>query len=43
MLAAISKKERALMADLEAAGLSDEALSRSIMEREELVRQVCAH
>lgn len=43
MLTAISKKERAIMAEMEAAGLSDEQLSRSVMEREELVRQVCAH
>lgn len=43
MLTAISKRERFIMAELEAAGLVDEALSRSVMEREELVRQVTAH
>jgi hypothetical protein len=43
MLTAISKRERAIMADMEAAGLMDEALSRSVMEREELVRQITAH
>ncbi|WIA43007.1 hypothetical protein OEZ86_009542 [Tetradesmus obliquus] len=42
MLSAISRKERSIMAELEAAGLMDEELSRSVMEREELVRQVCA-
>jgi hypothetical protein len=31
------------MAELEAAGLMDEELSRSVMEREEVVRQICAH
>lgn len=43
MLTAISKRERHIMAELEAAGLKDEALSRSVMEREELVRQITAH
>jgi hypothetical protein len=43
MLTAISKRERTIMAELEAAGLVDEALSRSVMEREELVRQITAH
>lgn len=43
MLTAISKRERHIMAELEAAGLMDEALSRSVMEREELVRQITAH
>lgn len=43
ILTAISKRERFIMAELEAAGLVDEALSRSMMEREELVRQVTAH
>ncbi len=43
MLTAISKRERIIMAELEAAGLVDEALSRSVMEREELVRQITAH
>lgn len=43
MLTAISKRERAIMAELEGAGLVDEALSRSVMEREELVRQITAH
>ena len=42
-LASISKRERVIMAELEGAGLMDEALSRSLMEREELVRQVIAH
>jgi hypothetical protein len=31
------------MAELEGAGLVDEALSRSGVEREELVRQITAH
>lgn len=43
MLAAISRKERAIMVELEQAGLLDEELSRSVMDREELVRQICAH
>jgi hypothetical protein len=43
MLAAISRKERGIMAELEAAGLLDDALSRSVMERETLVGQICAH
>ncbi|KAF8063687.1 hypothetical protein HT031_003542 [Scenedesmus sp. PABB004] len=40
MLAAISRKERAILAEMEAAGLVDEELSRSVMQRDELVRQV---
>lgn len=43
MLTAISKRERTIMAEMEAAGLVDEALSRNVMEREELVRQITAH
>lgn len=42
MLMAISRRERAIMAELEAAGFNDEELSRSIMERDQLARQLQA-
>lgn len=32
-----------IVAELEGAGFTDDELSRSIMQREELVRQICAH
>lgn len=40
MLSAISRRERAILAELEGAGIVDAELSTSVMEREELVRSL---